>query len=71
MDNPRFVKQALKAVFEQEQSGDLQRRGSVLMDVPKCSSFSELEALAGAHLDHPEWSTVVRGLRESVARDAR
>ena len=40
------------------------------MDVPKCSSFSELVALAGAHLDHPEWSAVVRELRGRVARDA-
>ena len=71
MDNPRFVNQAPKAVFEQEQSGNLRRRGSVLMDVPKCGSFSELEALAGAYLDHPEWSAVVRELRERVARDAR
>ena len=70
MDDPRFVKQALRAVFEKKQSGDLQRRGSVLMDVPECSSFSELEALAGAHLDHPEWSAVVRELRERVARGA-
>ena len=42
MEDPRFVKQALKVVFEKKQSGDLHRRGSVLMDVPKCSSFSEL-----------------------------
>ena len=48
MEDPRFVKQALKVVFEKKQSGDLHRRGSVLMDVPKCSSFSELVALAGA-----------------------
>ena len=70
MEDPRFVKQALKVVFEKKQSGDLHRRGSVLMDVPKCSSFSELVALAGAHLDHPEWSAVVRELRGRVTRDA-
>ena len=70
MEDPRFVKQALKVVFEKKQSGDLHRRGSVLMDVPKCSSFSELVALAGTHLDHPEWSAIVRELRGRVTRDA-
>ena len=49
--------------------GDLNRRGSVLMDVPECSAFSELVALAGAHLDHPEWFAVACALRERVARD--
>ena len=42
MDDSCFVKQALRVVFEKKQSDDLHRRGSVLMDVPECSSFSEL-----------------------------
>ena len=38
------------------------------MDVPESSSFVELEALAGAHHDHPGWSQLVRELRERVSR---
>ena len=68
MNDSRFVKQALRALFDKRQSGDLHRRGSVLMDVPETSSFSELVALAGAHLDHPEWWAIVRELRVRVAR---
>ena len=67
MADSRFVKQALRAEFDKLSSGEL-HQGSVLMDVPRCGSFSELVALAGAHGDHPEWNFVVRELRERVSR---
>ena len=67
MDDPRYPKQALRAAWERR-SGAKSREGSVLMDVPECVSFAELEALAGAHQDHAEWSQVVRALREKVSR---
>ena len=68
MDDQRYPKLALKAVWEARGPGAKSREGSVLMDVPRCSSFAELEALAGTHHDHPEWSQLVRELRERVSR---
>ena len=67
MADTRFVKQALRAMFDKLRSGEL-HQGSVLMDMPKCGSFAELVALAGAHGDHPEWNALVRELRERVSR---
>ena len=68
MDDLRYPKQALRVVWEASRPGAKPREGSVLMDAPDVSSFAELEALAGAHQDHPEWSQLVRALRERVSR---
>ena len=67
MADTRFVKQALRAMFDKLRSGEL-HQGSVLMDMPRCGSFAELVALAGVHGDHPGWNTLVRELRERVSR---
>ena len=68
MAGSRFVKQALQVEFDKQSSGELHHKGSVLMDVPRCGSFTELVALAGAHQDHDEWGTLVRELRDRVSR---
>ena len=69
MDDPRYVKQSIKALWKMKNEGKLRREGTVLMDVPKCSSFKELQELAGVHQDHPEWSKLVRDLRKRVSRE--
>jgi len=58
MDDSRYVKQfeSIKALWKMKKNGKLRREGSVLMGVPKCSSFRELQEVAGVHQDHPEWS---------------
>lgn len=42
MDDGRFHREALKLLFEKRMAGQLHRKGSVLMDVPKYRSFDEL-----------------------------
>ena len=69
MDDSRYVKQSIKALWKMKKNGKLRREGSVLMDVPKCSSFRELQELAGVHQDHPEWSKLVRTMRLRVSRE--
>ena len=68
MDDSRYVKQALAVVFGSGDSEQLHKSGSVLMDIPKCSSFSELECEAGAHEDHGEWGSWARALKKAVLR---
>lgn len=69
MDPTRYVKQAIAAIFDKTTSSEsLRLSGSLLMDTPKCSSFSELVQLAGAHNDHAEWDHLVRALRKSITR---
>ena len=69
MDDSGLAKEAIRVLFEKQRAGHLRRVGSVLMGVPKCSSFTELVALAGEHHDHPEWSAVVSNLKRCVPRD--
>ena len=69
MDDSRYVKQSIKALWKMKNEGKLRREGTVLMDVPKCSSFKELQELAGVRQDHPEWSKLVRDLRKRVSRE--
>ena len=61
----RYPKQAISAVFESGSADDLHRTGSLLMDAPKCNSFSELARLAG---DHPAWDELVRALEQDITR---
>lgn len=68
MDDSRYVKQALAVVFGSGDSEQLHKSGSVLMDIPKCSSFSELECEVGAHGDHDEWDSRVRALKKAILR---
>lgn len=67
MDPVRYVKQAAVALFDRSPES-LRLSGSLLMDAPECSSFSELVALAGAHRDHAEWDQLVRALRKRITR---
>ena len=64
----RYPKQALAVVFGSGSTEDLHKTGSLLMDAPKCSSFSELVRLAGAHGNHPEWDELVRSLERTITR---
>ena len=45
-DISRLVKEATRVPFEEQAAGQLRHVGSVPMGVPKCSSFTELVALA-------------------------
>ena len=67
-DDSRYPKQALAALFEMVGPESLHLSGSLLMDAPKCSSFSELVSLAGAHGNHPEWDELVRALEKRITR---
>ena len=68
MDNSRYLKQALAALFEMRGTVDLQKSGSLLMDVPECSSFSELVGLAGQHGMHADWDDMCIALARQVTR---
>ena len=57
MDDSRYVKRALVVVFDSRYPVKLHKSGSLLMNIPVsiilyCSSFSELEREASAHVDH-------------------
>ena len=51
MDDFRYVKQAVVSLFARSSTEGVSVPGSLLMDAPKCDSFSELECLAGVHGD--------------------
>ena len=68
MDNSRYVKQALVSLFTRSNTEGVSVPGFLLMDAPKCDSFSELECLAGTHGDHPEWNELARALSRKITR---
>ena len=65
MDSHRFPKQALKALFVRMSSEQLQQSGSLLMDAPRCDSFSELESYASSRSD---WKVMVRDVEKHITR---